>query len=737
MKYKQGIWVPRAIGLLVTAVFLWSITTPLKPIKHLVERVELLAYDLRLNLSLPSQSIDKRIVIVDIDEKSLQAEGHWPWARNKISRLVEQLFANGATVVAFDMVFPENEPNRAIEVAQRLNGHITDRHVLDILHKQANLFDNDAVLASALSQYDTVLGFTLQPEASKRTGALPAPLVLETPLSVSDIPLKSADGFVANNSTIQSSLQHAGFFSVEPDIDGVIRRVPLIMRHDNAIYPSLALESLRLYLLAERVRPVVATDGKRLLIEGIALGEIIIPTDTFGNVVIPYRGVRGSFPYISATDVLASKNDLSALNGAIVLIGTTATGLFDLRATPVDPVYPGVEVHANVISAMLDNHFPVEPSWADGSNFVGMLLLGFLLALLLPSLAPVMMLMVSTVVLALLALFNFWLWESRGLIFQIALPILLVLSLTALNVAYGFIKESIGKRHLKEMFGQYVPPQLVEEMSLNPESFGFEGESRVMTVLFSDVRNFTTISESLTASRLKALLNEFFTPMTRIIFNNRGTIDKYVGDMVMAFWGAPVKDEEHAYHAVVTAMEMIQETNHLQPIFRDKGFPAVNIGIGINSGTMNVGDMGSTYRRAYTVIGDAVNLASRLEAATKYYNVPIIVGEKTYELTKKTILYRELDLIKVKGKEHAVHIYQPVCLANSATPELMHEIEVSNNGIEFYRAANWLEARAHFEQLLEHALSRRLGEIYLERISALEGQILPSDWSGVYERETK
>jgi adenylate cyclase len=274
-------------------------------------------------------------------------------------------------------------------------------------------------------------------------------------------------------------------------------------------------------------------------------------------------------------------------------------------------------------------------------------------------------------------------------------------------------------------------------MSQNPANFGFEGESREMTVLFSDVRSFTTISEGLPAARLKEMLNRFFTPMTEIIFRNRGTIDKYVGDMVMAFWGAPVKDDDHAYHAVLTAMEMIRETGRLKPDFKRQGFPEINIGIGINTGLMNVGDMGSTYRRAYTVIGDAVNLASRLEGATKLYGASIIVGESVYEKTADRILYRELDLIRVKGKQQAVYIYQPVCLRSQARDEDNHEMEMWQKAIALYRQARWHEAHTAFEILHATSAAKTLAELYLERIASLTDTVLAEDWDGVYESANK
>ena len=347
------------------------------------------------------------------------------------------------------------------------------------------------------------------------------------------------------------------------------------------------------------------------------------------------------------------------------------------------------------------------------------------------------MLIISAVVAVLFIIGNFWAWESQGIMLALALPLALIASLNAFNVAYGFLTESRSRRQLKEMFGQYVPPQWVEEMSRNPGSFGFEGESRVMTVLFSDVRNFTTISEGLPAARLKEMLNRFFNPMTGIIFRHRGTIDKYVGDMVMAFWGAPVNDDDHAFHAVLSAMEMIREAERLKPQFKQQGFPELDIGIGINTGMMNVGDMGSTYRRAYTVIGDAVNLASRLEGVTKHYGASIVVSENVVEKTADRILYRELDLIRVKGKQQAVTLYQPICLRSNASEDDEKEMAMWREAIALYRTACWQDARTAFQTLHATSGAKELAKLYLERIASLSNGTLPDNWDGVYERESK
>jgi adenylate cyclase len=389
-----------------------------------------------------------------------------------------------------------------------------------------------------------------------------------------------------------------------------------------------------------------------------------------------------------------------------------------------------------MIKAILDNHFPSEPSWADGANLSTTLIVGVVLAILLPLLTPIWLLFISTGIAVGIVLFNFWLWQEKGLALALAWPLLLILALGALNMTYGFIRENRKRAQLKNVFGQYVPPQLVEAMSQNPEAYSFEGESREMTVLFADIRGFTTLSESLSPSELRKLLNRYFTAMTEIIFKHQGTIDKYVGDMIMAFWGAPVNDPNHAKHAIAAALEMLAKTEELKPQLLAEGYPEINIGIGLNTGVMNVGDMGSSYRRAYTVLGDNVNLASRLEGLTKYYDVGLVVGDRTRELSD-TFTFRQLDLVKVKGKTSGVKVFQPLCSQHTASTELISELQHHNEALSVYYQRHWDQAQNMFSELKASHPQTHLYRLYLERIEHLKKRNPGPEWDGVYERREK
>jgi adenylate cyclase len=408
-----------------------------------------------------------------------------------------------------------------------------------------------------------------------------------------------------------------------------------------------------------------------------------------------------------------------------------------MRSTPGESVLPGVEVHANVRAGLLDGHFPHEPPWALGANVALLIALGVMSVFIVPFIAPVAIMLISLLMMVLVTALNLWAWTEYGLVLAIVAPLLLIILIGTADLAYGFLTEARGRRQLKTVFGQYVPPEIVDEMNQDPDAnFALEGESREMSVLFCDIRGFTTISETLAADELKKMLNYFFTPMTRIIFERRGTIDKYVGDMIMAFWGAPVHDPQHPQHAVLGALAMLDKLVEMQPELRERGWPEIKIGVGINSGMMNVGDMGSEYRRAYTVIGDAVNLGSRLESLTKYYGVRLIVSESTRARLEGIVL-RTLDRVQVKGKNKPVDIYEPVGESDAVSAELLQEVEESNRAMVYYFAGDWEQARSAFQALNNAHTERKLYGLYLERIQTLEEQGVKAGWDGAFRHTSK
>lgn len=705
------------------------------------ERLDAAAYDLRIRALTPDTiPPDPRVVILDIDEKSLRQEGHWPWPRTKVATLIERVFEHGAAVIGFDVVFAEPDLNPLLETAGILSAGDPDAKpsFINDLERIGATFDPDAGFASALSQGMSVMGYTFSDKAGQPVGALPAALGEAEAMGLSETALFTRGSYIGNLPNLQANAASAGFFSLEPDTDGIIRRVPLLARFEDKVYSALALEVARHYLGAPPVTVDVRRAGNRDIIENISLaGMINIPTDERGQVLVPFRSRFGGFTRVPATDVLQSKINDEVFSDAIVLVGTSAAGLVDLRAAPVLSIYPGIEIHANIISAILDETFPYEPAWARGVDLSIMVLLGLILVFVFPRLGAMALLLTTAAIVGLYAAAYVGIWHYLGLNVSVTIPVLMVLLLSTVNMTYGFLIERRGRESLKDMFGQYVPPAVVDQISNEPErSHGFEGESRELTVLFSDIRDFTTLSEKLEANELKRMLNFYFTEMTAIIFENQGTIDKYVGDMVMAFWGAPLRDNEHRAHGLDTALAMKARLAALQPELAKRNWPAIRIGIGLNSGSMNVGDMGSTFRRSYTVIGDAVNLGSRLEGLSKYYGVEIVVSEYTRN-GQDQYLFRELDLVRVKGKEQAVRIFEPLGLKEALPAALREEVDAYHEALSHYYARRWAEASAGINALIAQAPQNKLYRIYQERIAELSDQGLTEDWNGVYTHKSK
>jgi adenylate cyclase len=458
--------------------------------------------------------------------------------------------------------------------------------------------------------------------------------------------------------------------------------------------------------------------------EWLDIGGIRVPVDQSASALIPYRG-RNSFRYVSLADVLRDRVEPESLKGKIALVGTTAPALQDLRATPVEASFPGVEIHANLIVGILDNEIKERPWYTAGGEILLLAFFGVLLAILIPRLSALSATFTAVTTMALIVAFNLAAWEV-GLVLPLALSLLLVAAIYTMNMAYGYFVESRSKRQLEGRFGEYVPPELVDQMARNPHRYSMEPKSAELTILFSDVRGFTGISEALRPEELREYINEYLTEMSTIIRSrHRGTLDKYIGDAIMAFWGAPVEDPQHARNAVLAALEMQRECAALNARLAARGWPRLSIGVGVNSGTVRVGDMGSRVRRAYTAMGDAVNVASRLEGRTKTYGVGILVGEATRNRVQD-VVFREIDRIRVKGKEEAVTIYEPL---DSAGDEV--ELRLWERALGDYRARRWDEAEMILRELHRMRPGHGLYALYVQRVEEKRREPPPPDWDGV------
>lgn len=731
------------LGLLIVLFFVGSAARFYR--LDFVEQLSSIIHDYRLRLTMP-RTLDDRIVIIDIDEKSLKEEGRWPWGRDRLAMLMDKLFDKyGVAVVGFDVVFAERDESSGLKVLQKLGqnqlkGDMSFQSTLSQIRPQ---LEYDNLFASKIKNRNVVLGYYLTNQKDQRaSGMLPEPTFPSGSFKGHSVEFTTWNGYGANLPELQQAAASAGHFNPLVDFDGRVRRVPMLVEYDGAYYESLSLAMVRTLLGQTKLLPgfAEAKTGGYAGLEWLELdaagGRLKIPVDSDVATFVPYRGGQGSFRYISITDVLHERVDPAQLKDKIILVGTTAPGLLDMRATPVSEVYPGVEVHANMISGILDQNLKERPAYMLGAEVVWLLLIGIALSFLLPLFTPAKAILASVFTLITTTGLSLVAWQYGNVLMPVANSLLMIALLFALDMSYGYFVESRTKRQITGLFGQYVPSELVEEMAKHPESVSMVGESREMTILFSDVRGFTTISEGLDPKELSLLMNEFLTPLSRVIYKHRGTIDKYMGDCIMAFWGAPLPDRDHARNAMLAGIEMQATLQALQPHFKERGWPGIHVGVGINTGRVSVGNMGSEVRVAYTVMGDEVNLASRLEGITKQYGVGIIVGENTQNLVTD-FLYRELDHVRVKGKDRPVAIYEPIALVSEASKALQDEVKLFHEVRRLYRKQDWDQAELQLMNLQRMSPGTALYGKYAERVAFFRKNPPNADWDGVFDFQTK
>ncbi len=717
-----------------------------------VERIDQFVYDARMRLSTPIA--DPRIVIVNVDEKSLAEIGRWPWSRHLVAQMVDQMFERyKVRAVGFDVIFSEPDTSSGYATLASLMQH----ELKDIpqlgqrLRSLQPTLDYDARLAKAFQNRPVVLGYFLSNSFKK--GMLPAPAWSVADLQGYAVNALDSNAYEANLAELQLAARAGGFFNGDIDADGLLRSSPLMMRVGDNYYESLSLATARVALGASQVQPVfLQADGiqseEELKQYGV-LSALRLNTEPFATMVpiernltarVQYRGPGGpdggAYRYISAADVLKGRVPLAELTDRIVLVGTAAPGLNDLRATPVKSDYPGVEVHANLIASILDGDFKQTPDYSIGFDLLQVLLIGIVLMVALAMLSPLWSMLFALAAAISVIAMNSWMYQSYHLVLPVANALLLILGLFIFNIAWGYLFEYRKGRAIVNLFGEYVAPELVAEMARDPESYSMEGELRELTILFSDVRGFTTISEGLEPNALREYVNIYLTTMSEDIRGNRGTLDKYIGDAVMAFWGAPITLPDHASLAVATALRMQASAARLNQEFMARGWPPLKIGIGLNTGEVRVGDMGSQIRRAYTVMGDPVNLSSRLEGITKVYGVGIVVGLAT-RLAAPEFLYRELDLVRVKGKNEPVPIFEPLALAADAAEATRSAVAQWHQALELLRSQQWDAAQRIIEDLHAADPLDALYGLYLARIAEYRERPPASGWDAVTVFETK
>lgn len=734
-------YIQYALGLALTLMFLLHVGGKY-PLTALTV-MENLAYDTRLKLTLPNKK-ENQVVIIDIDEKSLSDIGRWPWNRDVMAKINDNLFNHYQIKnIGYDIVFAEEDLDEGGKLLEKMSkGSLknNDDFQKEYQKVRSSLY-RDEMFAKSLKHRQTIMGVVfLNNESSTRKGSLPKPVAKLDANMKDRIPFYSPNGYTSNLKILQDNAYSGGFFDNPAlDDDGVFRRVPLLQEYNGQLHESLALALARAAIGSPQIEIIVESDSENsneLFLEWIKIGDLHIPVDESANALVPYIGEQKSFDYISATDVLNKTVAADRLKGKIALFGTSAPGLLDLRTTPLEASYPGVEIHANIIQGILDERIMQKPGYTKGFEFLLLVIIGLLLSFLLPWLSAIWGVIVSLSLVSLLVSGNLFAWTQHQMVLPIATPVLLTIVLFTLQMIYGFFIESRGKRHLAHLFGQYVPPELVNEMSKKMEAINLDGEIKNMSVLFSDVRNFTSISENTEPKELTELINGFLTPITEIIHHQRGTIDKYMGDAVMAFWGAPLDDPKHALNAMNAAMMITERMHSLRKEFAARGWPEIRIGVGVNTGDMNVGNKGSEFRVDYTILGDAVNLGSRLEGLTKVYGVDVIVGEATrHEVPEYE--YRELDRVKVKGKDNAIRIYEPIGLIDEVDKSVRQDLKRFKLALTFYHSQHWDDAERELFALSSVDKERKIYHIYLERIMQYRTSPPPENWDGSFTHTSK
>lgn len=662
------------------------------------------------------------VVIVDIDEKSLAALGQWPWERRLVAALLQRLADDGAGMIGFDMVFAEKDKTSPAYLDAKLGLGLK------------NPSDYDLELSEAVANTPTIAGYVFDLEEvrpGKKAPQIPAIIIEKNPGEYSSI--FTAKGVLPNIDVIQDRAYSSGFFNTIPDESGMIRSVPMLMRYDDMLYPSLALEMMRIAMQKNRIIVHYGVTGA----ESISIGKYTIPVNRYGEMAVNYRGPKFTIRYVSAVDILEGRADPNEIAGKFVLIGTSAAGLLDLRATPFDNAIPGVEVHANVIDNILTGDFLSRPEWLDSADialYALIMTIAFFFFLRVGALK--LFLLMILFVIGIYHLLEYLIF-GQGILFNTLMPFLALLASAIAAMLINYFFEARQKQMIRDTFSKKVSASVVDDLLAHPDRNIMRNREEEVTVFFSDIRGFTSISERIhSAQKLIELLNFYATPMTEIILQNRGTVDKFIGDAIMAYWNAPQPLENHADRAVASALQQLHRLEELNKVIEaNYGFP-IAIGIGINTDRVIVGEMGSEGRSDYTVIGDGVNLASRLEGLNKLYGTRLIVSEMTKARLMHDYVFRELDQVRVKGKSEAIRIYE-VIAAGVPDSALEDELKRYRDALELYYGGEFETALERFSGLqVQYKLA--LYDLYRDRCRFyLENSEERRRFDGVFTAVTK
>ena len=684
--------------------------------------------------------------IIDLDDESLEKLGQWPWPRLLLAEMVERLSDAGAAAIVFDIVFAEpdrSSPRRAVETWP------VTRQTADIRERVASLPDYDEAFAAAIAEANVVTGFVLVEDGGGRAPALKTSYAVAGDEATQFVP--SFGGSVTNLPIIEQAAAGNGSFNSVVETDGVIRHVPLLVEYDGALYPTLAAEALRVVQGAPTI--LIKTSGanrERAFgeltgITDIKIGQLPASTDREGRILLYDTGSVAD-RYVSAWRVFEEDFDESKVRDHIVLIGTSAAGLKDIRATPLEHAVAGVELHAQAVEQILQKEFLERPDYAKGLEIVFLLVFGAILVAVLPRIGAAWGGLFTGIGIAAALGFSWYAFVELGLLFAPIYPSIIALAVYLSSSIISYLRTEAERQQVRSAFSRFMSPALVEQLAEDPSRLKLGGEMRDMTLLFCDIRGFTTISEQFDAVGLTRLINRFLTPMTNIILDRRGTIDKYMGDCIMAFWNAPLDDADHARNGCRSALEMMSRLGPLNEELREEAAEEgrqdvpIKVGIGLNTGECCVGNMGSELRFDYSVLGDDVNLASRLEGQSKSYGVDIVIGENT-QLRADDFATLELDLIQVKGKTLPVRIF--ALMGDEAfADDTAFQALLAKHGdmLAAYRAQDWTGMRELVAECRTRAPGLGLGplyDLYDARCDVFEADPPGDDWDGVFIATTK
>jgi adenylate cyclase len=717
----------------------------------ILDLIELKTYDLRFRSRTQVQP-SPAIVMALIDERGLDTEGRWPWPRSKLATLVDILSQDGAKVIGFDIGFLEPDENSHLEFIHQFHQSVealATRHtqLADFLRESLQRADNDTALAHAIkrSSAAVVLGYFFHMHATdldarieqddieqqlKRIDASKYPFIIYQEPTIESVPFLRAYAPESNLDMFTEAAAASGFFSLMSDQDGVVRWMPLIIQGGEELFPPLAILCAWHYL----GQPQLTVKVGRYGVEGVKMGTRFIPTDETGQLLINYLGPPKTFPHISISDILSGKTPKGTFTDKIVLVGATATGTYDMRSTPLSTVYPGVEIHATVVDNILTQRFMVKPQWSEIYDLLAIVILGVLIGIALPRMSAFKGLMCAVVLFIVHIVVAYWLFVQSGVWLNIVYP-LLALSINYIGLTvHDYVTEERERKKIKGAFTHYVAPVVIEEMLKDPGRLKLGGDEKVLTVLFSDLQGFTSYSERYAPHEIIDILSEYYTRMTEQIFAYHGMLIGYVGDELIASFGAPLAQSDHAERACAAALAMREHRAALRSEWAKIGRPPLIARTGINSGLMLVGNLGSRYRFAYSVLGDHVNLGSRLEGLNKVYSTEILLGENTAPLVEKSFLLREIDTVRVVGREQAVRVYE--LLAKVGTPLPAAQEKAFNSyaaGLDAYRQQRWREALGLFQEARTLWPEDGPSQTMAERCQVYQKMPPPEAWDGVFE----